>query len=992
MTTYAYDTCPAGATRTYAFPHTVQNALSDTTTYTQDCGTGRPSSIQGPNDSVVTSLTYGDALDRLTEITRPDGGQTQYTYPMIGSALPQATTVQNDLYVPGDVGVRTDNLTDGLGRTVETIQGSVYSKRDLDALGRVRNVYNPAFGAPGTCPTSCTTYTYDGLNRTTNVAYADGSSETISYNGDEATSTDAAGKTRTQDSDALGRIVKVTEDPTGLAYQTTYVYDILDDLTTVTQGAQTRNFGYNSVKDLISATNPEVGSTAITYAYDNDGNLKTKTAPGVTITYSYDALERVVGRSYSDGTPTATFCYDGKTWDGSTGCTGSRATPNLGYVTQTGSTGPSASSMSYSHGALGRVATSTQNTGAVNYGFQYHYTLTGAVKSEKYPSGRTITTTYDGGGSGWATQVAGTLGTASSTYAGGANSDIKYEPTGALRSMSMFTGSGLVEQRCYNNRLQAAGVRVGTALNASPTDCSDPSNGDLLNLNLSYAPGGNNGSPYQQTIQYQGPGEPLQAFTQNYTSYDQLNRLAGFGEGSVSQTYGHDAYGNHWVSANAGYALSPLTPMTQNWFNASNNRIVSIGYDARGNQTQINPYTMTYDGDDHQASAVSVSNGSASYEYDAEGHRVRKLTCMGNVACTNGSPGLATTVFVYDAMSHLIAEYSTAGASGSGTELYTTDQLGSTRLVVDGTGKPKRRYDYLPYGEELWAGVNGRSSLYPSAPAGGGIKFTGQMRDGETGLDWFGTRYLSSAQDRFTGPDEPLFDQHSENPQSWNLYGYVRNNPLANLDPTGRDCIYAGGLANDGTVEIERGDFCSRSGGNYYNGTVDINSLVYNPVAGTLNLDYGRVDNNGATIVNTTLAVVDPGLDGLAAFRLAGQISAPVSDPKDIAAFYGLSALGGLGLYAGGALAGGEGVELAIGSSAVTPTSGQVSYAARLAAEGGRRGLQRALATLERRLAEHLTKLGEIKQAGGYSSSVEREIANFRGQIEAIRQALSKLP
>ena len=56
-------------------------------------------------------------------------------------------------------------------------------------------------------------------------------------------------------------------------------------------------------------------------------------------------------------------------------------------------------------------------------------------------------------------------------------------------------------------------------------------------------------------------------------------------------------------------------------------------------------------------------------------------------------------------------------------------------------------------------------------------------------LDYFGARYFSAAQGRFTSPDAPFADQHVEDPQSWNMYGYVRNNPLKNTDPNGRDCF-----------------------------------------------------------------------------------------------------------------------------------------------------------------------------------------------------------
>jgi RHS repeat-associated protein len=68
---------------------------------------------------------------------------------------------------------------------------------------------------------------------------------------------------------------------------------------------------------------------------------------------------------------------------------------------------------------------------------------------------------------------------------------------------------------------------------------------------------------------------------------------------------------------------------------------------------------------------------------------------------------------------------------------------------------------------------------------GTGQKFTQKERDNETGLDYFGARYYSSIQGRFTGPDDFLKDSHTSEPASWNKYAYVRNNPLKLIDPQG---------------------------------------------------------------------------------------------------------------------------------------------------------------------------------------------------------------
>ena len=70
----------------------------------------------------------------------------------------------------------------------------------------------------------------------------------------------------------------------------------------------------------------------------------------------------------------------------------------------------------------------------------------------------------------------------------------------------------------------------------------------------------------------------------------------------------------------------------------------------------------------------------------------------------------------------------------------------------------------------------------------GGTQFTSKERDAETGLDYFGARYFSSAQGRFTSADPKQFNaKFLSNPQKWNKYSYTLNNPLALVDPDGRE-------------------------------------------------------------------------------------------------------------------------------------------------------------------------------------------------------------
>lgn len=73
-------------------------------------------------------------------------------------------------------------------------------------------------------------------------------------------------------------------------------------------------------------------------------------------------------------------------------------------------------------------------------------------------------------------------------------------------------------------------------------------------------------------------------------------------------------------------------------------------------------------------------------------------------------------------------------------------------------------------------------------------QFTGKERDAETGLDYFGARYMPSAQGRFTSPD-PLGAAagREADSKSWNLYAYGRNNPL-NVDPLGLRSVLSAAL------------------------------------------------------------------------------------------------------------------------------------------------------------------------------------------------------
>ena len=748
-----------------------RTAVQRTTNLQHDFCTGLVS-LQTDADNNVTTRTSYDVFGRPTLIQEAYLTALERRTSTEYSDTERRVIVRRDLNTTGDGRLTTVEHYDPLGRIRlrqqlenptlesaydETAGIKVQTRYAFAAPNRLELVSNPyragsSMGSGDESTMGWTRTTLDGGGRIVEVqTFAGGglpppwganaiSTGTVrtSYDANATIVTDQAGKSRRSVSDALGRLTGVTEDPAGQAHLTAYQYDALDNLTMVQQAGQTRSFSYDSLSRLASAINPESGSVG--YDYDGNGNLKHKTVVRGTITYNYDELNRVISRSYTDGTPLVTLVYDAPA-----------VTNSKGRLTSVIST---VSSYGYDeYDALGRVKRSSQVTDGRQYLFGYAYNLAGGMTSQTYPSGRIITTGYD---------MAGRISSATGQKAGEAGkayaSSLAYASHGPVRSVRL--GNGLWEHTNFNNRLQPIQIGLGAT---SPST-------SLLSLDYSYGATNNNGNVLSQTITATGFSKQ-----QSY-SYDALNRLQQADEiGSWSQTYGYDRYGNRWVNPGSYVRDPTLTPQSQSAFDANYNRLLGCQYDPAGNLTQDGTgNTYTYDLENRQKS----HNGTTTYHYDGEGRRIKKVEALG------------ATVFIYNAAGQLVHEHSDLPPSEtSGTGYLTTDHLGSTRVITDDAGAVKKRYDYLPFGEEIPASVGGRSSV-PGYPAADSTRqrFTGKERDHESGLDYLGARYLSGAQGRFTSPDRGGFHQgHVLNPQKWNQYACVLNDPLNLVDPGGME-------------------------------------------------------------------------------------------------------------------------------------------------------------------------------------------------------------
>ncbi len=135
---------------------------------------------------------------------------------------------------------------------------------------------------------------------------------------------------------------------------------------------------------------------------------------------------------------------------------------------------------------------------------------------------------------------------------------------------------------------------------------------------------------------------------------------------------------------------------------------------------------------------------------------------------------------------------------------------------------------------------------------------------------------------RFTSPDAPFADQYPEDPQSWNLYSYVRNNPLTNTDPSGNACVHLNGSRTDVESVDDQisSEQCGKAGGYWVDGTVTEARFAHGSLflAGTTNgenrtsASYGLGPDAGLMALQRGVMMAEPGVSLAGKGLLAASI------------------------------------------------------------------------------------------------------------------------
>jgi RHS repeat-associated protein len=338
-----------------------------------------------------------------------------------------------------------------------------------------------------------------------------------------------------------------------------------------------------------------------------------------------------------------------------------------------------------------------------------------------------------------------------------------YDAIGRLTSvwtsyLNPSTSGYLINGVTYNALNEATGATLGNGL-------SESWGYDHEGHNTSYSAG----SLYSYSSLTYNPLLTNSADSVNgnrsYT-YDALNRLATSGDGTNNFSYSYDRWGNRWnqtVTKGSG-------PQPSYSFN-TNNQSGSFTYDAAGNITNDGFHTYSYDA---EGRVLKVDGGATNtYVYNSRGMRAslsgaeNLFDLQGNIVSVV-TPG--TTTLLYNR--YTVGGRLLAANSNNTTNFYHQDWLGGIRALSSLSGSLVSSCSNLPFGD----GTNSCGLWY----------FAGLMSDSWDNLNTSATRSESPTSGRWLTPDPAgAAVMDVSNPQTWNRYAYVANNPLSFVDPSG---------------------------------------------------------------------------------------------------------------------------------------------------------------------------------------------------------------
>jgi RHS repeat-associated protein len=372
-----------------------------------------------------------------------------------------------------------------------------------------------------------------------------------------------------------------------------------------------------------------------------------------------------------------------------------------------------------------RLTNETSVISGVSYSVLYSYDKASNIVKMTYPGGTNVSMSYD---------------FLNRLIQLGSVANLTYTSTSQLGTVRYHNGANTTYSYNSQNEITRILSRSGST--------------KLLDLNYTYDGVGNVKSIDSENFTYNWLNQLSSAVgpwgTLNYT-YDGVGNMLTMKQGNTTTTY---SYGSYNRLSSAGSA--------------------NFSYDANGNTIkELNGSTTWKYYYDYENRLTSVTKNAATVQnntYNGDGKRVSQTVSN------------STVVYVYNGLNVIYEKNLTSGQVtdlyyGAGEQLgesvssssyyFLSDELRSTRAVVNSSGSIVFSSDYKPFG----------LSLNPSGTES--FLFTGQIYDSSTGLYYYNARFYNPSIQRFMTEDS------SQGSAIQDRYVIVNDNPETLYDPTG---------------------------------------------------------------------------------------------------------------------------------------------------------------------------------------------------------------